>query len=292
MNKPEYSDLYKFIVSIGVVLIGFAFLLPWLFLREPFDILVSTENIAKLSPTAQILISYRQNITLWLVQNILWISAIPALLGIAFLVRGLPLWQRKQKITDKKDELEVEKLSREVKNMSVEQVAVKIIQKTVEESQLKEGEKAVANSQIKAVNEYIRIEKSIFEKILYCFGSGNVRLNQQIKDSSVDLIVRVNMVDRAIFEIKYFKRTINLSHKINSISQTLVNSVQAYKAVSPQHFAYGIGLIILDNEQIDVDKKVKVTTREISGITIKIIMLTENEFINMEINQLKSLVAI
>lgn len=293
MNKPEYSDLYKFIVSLGVVLIGFAFILPWLFLHESFDSLVSAEKIAKLTPTAQTLISYRQNIALWFVQNIKWISAIPAFLGVVFLIGGLFLWQRKQKITDKKDELETEKLSLEVKSMSVEQVAVKLIQETtVDQNLAKEGEKVEVKSQIKAVNEYIRIEKLIFDKLSYCFGAGSARLNQQIRDSQADLIVKVNMADRAIFEIKYFQKAINPSQKTNDISQALVKSVQAYKAISPHHFAYGVGLIILGNEQIGVDENYKVTTKEINGVTIRVIILTENEFTKINNDQLKSLVKI
>jgi hypothetical protein len=95
MNKPEYSDLYKFIVSLGLILIAFAILLPWLFLRESFDSLVSASDIANLTPTAQTLITHRQNVALWIVQNIVWISAIPAILGFVSLVGGLFLWQRK-----------------------------------------------------------------------------------------------------------------------------------------------------------------------------------------------------
>ena len=33
MQKIEYGDLYKFFVSVGVILIGFAVLIPYFYLK-------------------------------------------------------------------------------------------------------------------------------------------------------------------------------------------------------------------------------------------------------------------
>ena len=35
MTNIDYRDFYRFLASVGVVMISFALLLPWLFLREP-----------------------------------------------------------------------------------------------------------------------------------------------------------------------------------------------------------------------------------------------------------------
>lgn len=151
MNKPEYSDLYKFIVSLGVILIAFAVLLPWLFLRESFDSLINTTELATLTPTAQALMTHRQNLALWFVQNIIWISALPAILGFTCLVSGILLWQRKQRLADTKDELETEKLRLEVKSMSPEQIAVKLIEEAASETSGKHDEPVEVKEQIKVI---------------------------------------------------------------------------------------------------------------------------------------------
>lgn len=36
--KFEFGDLYRFVVSLGVVLVSISILVPWLFLKEPFDL--------------------------------------------------------------------------------------------------------------------------------------------------------------------------------------------------------------------------------------------------------------
>lgn len=41
MENLNYNDFNKFLVSLGVILIGLALLLPWIFLRESYTL----ENI-------------------------------------------------------------------------------------------------------------------------------------------------------------------------------------------------------------------------------------------------------
>ena len=38
MEKLNYNDFNKFLVSLGVILIGLALLIPWLFLKESYNI--------------------------------------------------------------------------------------------------------------------------------------------------------------------------------------------------------------------------------------------------------------
>ena len=45
MSKFEYSDFYKFIASVGITLIALSVFVPWLFLKEPFDLLQRQDEI-------------------------------------------------------------------------------------------------------------------------------------------------------------------------------------------------------------------------------------------------------
>src|SRR3982751_5515029 len=100
MNKPEYSDLYKFVASVGVILISLALLFPWLLLRESFDALHKVSEIAELPQTAQQLLAYRQNTALWWVENVHWFSIILSIFGLAFLCIGVGFWRQKQSVLD------------------------------------------------------------------------------------------------------------------------------------------------------------------------------------------------
>ena len=50
MQKIEYGDLYKFLVSVGVILIGFAVLIPYFYLKEDFGLCVPQSDMARFEP--------------------------------------------------------------------------------------------------------------------------------------------------------------------------------------------------------------------------------------------------
>src|SRR4051794_31679801 len=101
--KIEYGDLYKFTVSIGVLLIGLAFALPWMILRESFDLLVPANNWVSYTPTAQSALHQRQQLIDWYSHWALWISAGLLIVGIGAVLTGLVFWwRRNQKHIDRK----------------------------------------------------------------------------------------------------------------------------------------------------------------------------------------------
>jgi hypothetical protein len=217
---------------------------------------------------------------------------IPAVLGFISLIAGLFLWQRKQKLSDTKEELETEKLRLEVKRLSPEQIAVKLIQEAASESENKPNEATDTKGQIKVINEYVRMEEIVFSKLSYCFGPHNVRTNLQIKDSAADVVVRINRSDTAIIEIKYYRRFTELSRRIREVREVLVHSVRSYNNVMPYHKTYGVGLIILgDDASNSAEKLNKVTSTNVNGIHIKVITIVESEFTRLDCSELKSLIS-
>jgi hypothetical protein len=91
MTKLEFGDFYKFLVSLGSVLVALSLLLPWLFLRESFNALVSVSDISELTSSGQELVSHQQSSALWFVRNASWISGGFAIVGVALLTLGLVL---------------------------------------------------------------------------------------------------------------------------------------------------------------------------------------------------------
>ena len=47
MNKFEFTDLNRFLVSFGLTLLFGSAALVWLFFREPFDLNVTADNSAR-----------------------------------------------------------------------------------------------------------------------------------------------------------------------------------------------------------------------------------------------------
>lgn len=297
MNKPEYSDLYKFMVSLGVILLSFAILLPWLFLREPFDGLVTASQITELTSTAQTLVISRQTTGLWLIRNIVWISSIPAVIGCLALGGGLYLWQRKQKNIDQKDELELEKLRLEVQNMSPEQIALKVVRETEEQVQdrsIEESQPTETVEKINIINKYFEIERGLVEKLNVCFGAPNVRSNQQIGDNQIDMIVRIGSYERLFIEVKYITNPSNLRTSLQKTADMLDVVVSKYNSLRVKNIGIGIGLVIIAQNSLNSFSEHTIgasTANFVKGkqSKLKMLVLNESEFIRLDCSALRAM---
>ena len=231
MKTLEYSDFYKFIVSIGVVLISLAVLLPWLLLQEPFDVTLKASVITELTPVAQAIIATRQTTALWLLSNVRYISSVLAIAGVIFLGVGLHKWNEMQKIRDKREFYETEKVRRELEPMSAEQIAQKAIEdvaeKDTEEKQLVEDQTAsdmlVPSSSV--VTQYFRIEKMVQDKLRSCFSDdGEFLPNQRIKSAEYDAVFmsKKDYLSDVIFEIKYARKGFRINWVRESVNRLIL----------------------------------------------------------------------
>src|SRR5262245_61921543 len=115
MTKFEYSDFYKFIASAGIALISLAILVPWLFLREPFDLFQEASKLSQLTPLAQEVIAARQATIRSILNFIPLFSASSFILGFSGLVIGSVMWYRKtQSSIDRLAELNIKALEKQL----------------------------------------------------------------------------------------------------------------------------------------------------------------------------------
>lgn len=105
MSQFEYTDLNKFFVSIGVFLIGITFLLPWLFFRENFDLLIKSEELNSYTETAQRIIHQRQSIVSYFPTIILIISSLCFLSGIYLCIKGIRGWNKAERLKHEASQL-------------------------------------------------------------------------------------------------------------------------------------------------------------------------------------------
>ena len=73
MNKLEFSDLNKFLTSVGLIFIGIAFLLPW-YINQNSDLIVLEQTkIDSSTKTAQKIIDNQQNYLNYISANLICI---------------------------------------------------------------------------------------------------------------------------------------------------------------------------------------------------------------------------
>jgi hypothetical protein len=125
MNKFEFGDLNRFLVSLGLALMAAGPALLWLFYREPLDLMHPIDELAKLTPTAQQIVTERQDHLLVLLQLVPWMSAISISSGFLILSLGIFRWLPLQKLHEQMHTLQTRELEIKVSQMTPEEILTK-----------------------------------------------------------------------------------------------------------------------------------------------------------------------
>lgn len=113
LGNVQYTAFYKFLVSVGLVLIALGIVIPWLLLHESFDLLVKQADLSQLTPKAQETIRQRQAIVHLGSVVSPWISLILIVAGLTVSGVGLDRWRRRQAVMDRTEDVALEKLRAE-----------------------------------------------------------------------------------------------------------------------------------------------------------------------------------
>ena len=254
MEKIEYGELSKFLVSIGITLIVIAFLLPWLYLREPFDLLITQDKLLKFTENAQIIIKNRQNFILESINYIQYASLFLIVLGVLSIGIGLWKWIKKQNDLDEREKIITETHKHNFKKLSQDEVSEKAENEFVT---LKQDTKAVIVDKVLKedfVPKYLQLERGFFEKLMkFYYNDFRILSNYRINRFEYDIILESRYVKKLdyIFEIKYYPKRYSRNN-LNDALLNLENSTKSYTENTGRN-AKPIMIIVVHEE--DFSKK-------------------------------------
>jgi hypothetical protein len=205
MTQIEYSDFYKFTVSVGIALIVLAAVVPWLFLREHFDLLVDSAQLAHLTPAAQAIVADRQLLVQRIFRYIPWISIATSLVGLFLAGFGLRQWWARQGVRDETEELGLAKLKMELTTMSPQQVTARL---EADAEQLL-GPTETRTELVASTKQIRDIEQELYKRISTCFRHSHfARANQRLGNAEYDIILESNEKKDSdiLIEVKYIRR--------------------------------------------------------------------------------------
>lgn len=227
-DKLEFSDLNKYLVSIGTILVGLSFLLPYLYLRENFGIIVSKADYNSYTLASQEIIQFKQRNVL-LFQNIIYcITVIIFLIGLTLIGFGIYRWNKRQLKINEKFDKEIWKLEIEIAQMTSSEKERKIEEEIVES-----GESDVLQS-TKSEIDFVKTNYQNIEAIIKNAFHKNYSkyfkiLNDvKLEGNYFDIILQSKSTSRLdrIIEIKYFN---NLNRRdISDLIEKFGNAVTIY----------------------------------------------------------------
>lgn len=235
MQKIEYGDLYKFLVSVGVILIGFAVLIPYFYLKEDFGLCVPQSDMARFEPEVRQIIRTKQQLLLR-VQNYVPYLVARHVRDRAPVGRcGTVQMDRRQRQADAKFDLEVKRLDLQIRALSPEETKEKIAREVdeitrQEPSGAKKPDKpsgpVQAGERARYISEYYDVERAViesFEKRLSDRKEYEIKPQTEIGDRlhlDMLLLSRDNgLRSDKIIEIKYFRNGLNGKYVFDIVRQ-------------------------------------------------------------------------
>ena len=250
MNKIEFSDVNRFLASLGLICIGLAFFLPWFVNQNNSLLIIEQDKIQKLTPAAQQIVTKQQN-TLLTLNNVLPTVSIGLIVvGFILLIWGIIRWTKRQTVLDKIQDEELR--AKEIQNLSSQEKRDLLeteIEKTEEDLPVKTNE---ADRQLE-IDSYIQIENSIFLQLSQNFitnytPSQNVRIGSFEYDIILKSKALTQYKDR-IIEIKFFKNQLTYSN-IKDAATKLILACNHYEENFKRR-TFAILIIVYSEEEFD-----------------------------------------
>lgn len=205
MGNVNYDSFYKFIVSLGIILMMLPFAVLIFLVTNSFDLYVTKTDLAQYSKTAQKVINWRQSLPLLIQEKFIWwIVGVCSIAGVALIIYGLKKWHELQKLDDLCKMREAEKQKEAIEKNTVQMSDEQIIQKAV----FDEGPST-------NVMKGFIIQQKFFEFIKDTKKEYIVKSNIMIGKFEYDVIAFSNKAFEKdyVYEVKYLKRNLS-SHQI------------------------------------------------------------------------------
>lgn len=243
MTTLEYDNLYKFLVSLGIVLIVFPVaVLVYLFNVDP--ILISQTEYNELSEFSLQMLENRNRLTAFFISGFPWIAGGLIFLGLVLLVCGIRKWIGLQKKLDNKLDAETTIQKLNLLQMTKQEVTAKIEEEAKAEEQEETNNSELpssnssANAQLNRIKKYIEIEDLCFNYFNkkysreYTFKQ-NIRIGRHeydfigvSKKDNIDLVV----------EVKYWQVAMGISRRLYDFLDHFYEAGINYETIAHRNF--------------------------------------------------------
>lgn len=253
MNKIEFTDVNRFLTSLGLISIGLSFFIPWFVNQNNTLLIIEQDKIDKLTPTAKQIILKQQETLLSVNKALPYVSWGLIIIGLLLLIIGIRRWSKRQAVSDKIQDEELK--SKEIQNLS-SQDKRELIATELETYQ--EEDEVEEPAQIEqTINEYINIENQIYLQLSE-FYRANFTPSQNVKigEYNYDIILKsrdiLKYTDR-IVEIKFFKNKLTLENIKDAATQLILAS--KHYTISFKRRTVPFLVVIYSDNEFDLELK-------------------------------------
>jgi hypothetical protein len=260
MNRIEFSDVNRFLASIGLISIGLAFFLPWFVNQNNSLLLIEQDKLQKLTPAAQEIVTKQQDTLLTINKVLPSVSIGLIIIGFVLLIWGIIRWTKRQSVLDKIQDEDLK--AREIQNLTSQEKR-DLIETEIEKTEEDQPEKTNQADRQLEIDSYIQIENAIFLQLSQNYKNNyTASQNVRIGNYEYDIILKskdLTQYKDRIIEIKFFKNRLTYSNIKDATTKLILACNHYEENFKRRTFAV---LIIVYSEQ-EYDETIKKYKKDI-----------------------------
>lgn len=270
MEKLQYDSFYKFLISLGIILIATPILGLFSLIKASSQILITNEEIIQLSDISLQVLNKRNNALLSFYHWFPYIFIFLFILGLALFMYGAYKWKILQKEFDEQTFLTTQEKRFNFKKMTNAEIFEKVVEET-EESQDN------LNVWYDPILKAFQVENFCYHFICDTLPKKfHVQQNVKAVDTAFDIIASSKDID-ILYEIKFFKTLPDFERFKKSIYK-FENQCTKYASNTSKKIK-AVFLVVVPNDNFDsICNHLKGYSKKIDLGNVQIQYLSEVEF--------------
>lgn len=252
MDKLQYDSFYKFIVSVGVLLIVAPILLLHFWISGSYDLTISQQEFDGLTTKAAELLTRKMEYVDIVCSVLPIIFLIAEVIGIILFIWGCYKWYSIQRYLDRMSELDVKEKDIRLQQMTPDEKIERMAEEAKEEASSQLPKKESTDDKIV---KNLKIEQMCYENLRKGIGSDyKLHRNVKINKYEYDIVAysRKDNVD-IIYEIKCWERAVSES-LLERTCAKMADAEIAYETYAHRN-KRSVLVVVSNSEAIECMKK-------------------------------------
>ena len=266
MEKLQYDSFYKFLVSLGVILIALP-IVALVFVANGDILLLSQVEYDNLSVFSLESIQQREQLYDFIVAWLPLATKILIPIGFVLIIVGGIKWYMIQLQLDEQIKSDTIMKRINAKNMSATEIVTKVVEEVTEAEETEPiTEKPVKSSRHEKILKYMEIEELCFAKTVREY-SKKYHLKKNVRIGRFDYdFIAVSKKDNVdiLFEVKYWHQ-IPPTHITNSLAYKVFSAGQNYETETHRNF-HSVIIIVVPKQHLERIKNNLITRIENSKV--------------------------
>ena len=258
MDNLQYDTFYKFIVSVGIVLIIAPLVCLHYLASGSYDIIMTQEEANILSEFSSNLLNTKVKYVHIFYKYLPFICIVFIAIGLLCVVCGCLKWFQIQETLDQITKLDLEEKELHIQNMSAQEIAEKVINEDLENHENSNSDfqtspsYSIASARIRRAFE---IEDACYNylknKLKHKY---NVHQNVKVGDCEYDIIAssKYDNID-LLYEIKYWRNPVSEATLVHLINQSQKQGI-SYETIVHRNFRFVILIVCNEKYSSKIDE--------------------------------------